>query len=76
MIESKLKMKSKDNKVKIILFRQLFFQSLYTMRTETLKLTVYGLKPKVGTKIDMLFVKTETNTVRIGQFFCNIQGIL
>lgn len=44
------------------------------MRTRTLELfTVYGLKSRSGTKIDMLFVKTHTITGPIVQLFCYIQ---
>lgn len=44
MIESKLKMKSKDNKVKIILFRQLFFS--ITLHYEDRNLKAYRVWPK------------------------------
>lgn len=40
------------------------------MNTRTLEFTMYGLKLRNGPEIDMLFVKTETNTGPIGQFFC------
>lgn len=46
------------------------------MRTRPYELTLYGLNSRSGTKIDMLLLKTETNTGPIGQFFCYIQVIL
>lgn len=47
------------------------------MRTRTQEFTVYlWLKSRSGTEIDMLIVKTETNTGRIGQVFGYIQVFL
>lgn len=54
----------------------LFFQLLNIMRNRTQEFTGYGLKSRSGQEIDMLFVKAEPNTRRIGQFSCNRQLIL
>lgn len=65
-------MRFKDYKVKTASITQsartttvkLFVQSLYIMRTITqeLHVTVYGLKSRSRSEIDMLFIMTETNT--------------
>lgn len=39
------------------------------MRTRISDFTLYALKSRNVTKIDTLFVKTETNTSPIGEFF-------
>lgn len=43
------------------------------MKSRMQEFTAYGLKSRNGIKIDMLFVKTKTNTDPIGKFNCNVQ---
>lgn len=51
---------------------KLFFQLLYIMGTRTEEFTVYGLKSRRGTEIEMLFVKTDTNAGSTSEFGCYI----
>lgn len=46
------------------------------MRSRTEEFTMYGLKSRTETNIDIVFVKTETNTGPIDQFNCYLQQIL